>query len=239
MILYEDPVKIELDDSQLLVNNALHSAKVRTVKDMQEVLIDRSTAKNPEQTAYLMYRNVYGAQDLRYDITIIPQIMYGNEYAKTFGHYHTMAEKGLSYPEIYQVIKGNAAFILQKINHDQSVAATVIKATPGQIVLIPSNYGHASINISEDDLILANLVSSKFESEYGQYKKSQGAVVYYTTDGVIRNTNYLVRGVKNVDVDEINSKYGFICKDLLKEFYNFPQKFEFLNKPSLMFRAED
>ena len=237
MILYEEPLKIEWEEDKLIVNDVLHPHTVRTTAEMQQVLMEKEK-KPSADIAYYMFRELIAAEDLRYDITVIPSLRYGSEYAKTFGHYHPMAEKGLSYPEIYHVLRGSAAFVLQKINRDESVTVTVVRAMPGQVLLIPPNYGHASINLGEEPLVLGNVVSGKFSSEYGPYKKNQGAAVYYTHDGIIRNTNYLIRGVNRATVDKINNQYGFMCQDLLKEFHNLPSKFDYLNKPSLMFRED-
>lgn len=239
MMLYPEPLKIEWEEGKLLVNNVLHPPSVRTAKEMHEVALDRAFPKDPQQEMYYMFRNIYSAENMQYDITVIASYRVGKEYAKTYGHYHPLAEEGMTFPEVYQVLRGNAAFILQKRNRDLSVNVLVLRAAPGEILLIPPNYGHVSVNLGEDFLVLANVVSSRFSSEYEEYRKNRGAAMYYTLDGPIHNTNYLIRKVERGFPNDMNLKYGFICQDLLKEFYNFPEKFQFLNKPSVMFRAEE
>ena len=52
----------------------------------------------------------------------------------------------------------------------------IVKATKGDLVLIPPGYGHVTINPSRDEiLMMANLVSTAFVSEYAFYETRQGA----------------------------------------------------------------
>ncbi len=234
MILYDEPLKIEFEEGKVVVNNVLQMPRIRKAKEMQEVYSAKLSCPADEEM-YYMFRNIHSSGSLSYDITIIPQKMIGNEYAKTYGHYHPMAENDLSYPEVYHVLRGNGAFVLQKKNPDLSVSVIIVKANAGDVVLVPSNFGHVTVNLSEDVLIVGNLVSTKFQSEYEEYKKYKGAAMYYTTDGTVHNTNHLIIGVQKLTPQALRRKYGFECEDLLKEFHADPKKFEFLNKPSLMF----
>ena len=66
-----------------------------------------------------------------------------------------------------------AHYLLQSVALDDAV---LISATAGDLVIIPPGYGHVSINSSADTtLSMANIVSTAFESEYGEYEKQHGA----------------------------------------------------------------
>jgi glucose-6-phosphate isomerase len=234
MIIYEAPIKIEIINSTLFANNIKQQPTVRTLKEMKDVLMNKDTALHPETELYYMYRNVYSNSSLRYDIVFMPQRIVGMEYNKTYGHYHSAAEKGLSYPEVYQVLIGSGIFILQKKNSDESVDVVTVAAKNGDVLLIPPNYGHVSINAGDKALLLANIVSNKCESLYSEYKENHGAAFYYTKDGFVHNTKYKVNRFERKTISEINSKYHFTCSDLLKELYATPEKFKFLEKPSLL-----
>lgn len=155
----------------------------------------KSFFANPEANIandllYLMYRNVRHKDHdqlliknkLRYDLTVIFPGVIGNEYNKTVGHYHPI-KKGtnISYPEIYEVLYGNATMILQKYNYlDKKIEAVYwIEAMIGDKIIIPCQenmaFGHTTINTTSDFLILANVQEGDFSSDYLQYLQKAGA----------------------------------------------------------------
>jgi glucose-6-phosphate isomerase len=123
-------------------------------------------------------------RDLRYDITVIPPRNLCGECVKTKGHYHPKNPQDVGYPEIYEVLDGEVWYLLQTRPPDDVV---LIAATAGDVVVIPPGYGHVSINPSPDrTLSMANIVSTAFESEYGDYEKLQGAAYYAMADGTLK-----------------------------------------------------
>lgn len=238
MIIYNEPLKIELKGTELYVNGHKHEHSIRKLQKMKEVLMGHVEALSEEDfNVYHMYRSVYSNIELRFDMTLLPARMLGAEFNKTYGHYHPEAEPGLSFPEVYQVLSGDALFLLQKKTHDGSVDALAVDVKEGECVLVPSNYGHVAINPSkEKPLITSNIVFNGFESNYDDYELYCGACHYYTEEGLRQNTNYVVRSFDRVAAEELNKKYGFDSKDLLLEFMKSPDNFEFLEKPSLKFK---
>ena len=62
---------------------------IRYLNDIKEVLFDQEWAKTaPNYELYYMYRGLQEKDNLRYDITVIPPRMLGEEFTKTKGHYH-------------------------------------------------------------------------------------------------------------------------------------------------------
>jgi glucose-6-phosphate isomerase len=231
-ILYDKPIKIELIDNVLFVNGNQHPRDTRTVAQMRDVLSGSVTG---DRDVYYMYRNVHRENDIRYDITMILPEPLGDECAKTHGHYHPYNEEGKSYPEIYQVLKGSAVFILQKRNSNGSVDVMVVDAKEGDTVLMPPEYGHTSINNGDGPLVLANLVYEKFSSEYEDVKGNKGAAYYYTKNHeLVHNTGYMINKNSRITAKELNKKYNIESKDLLAEFYEDPHKFSYLEKPGLL-----
>ena len=172
---------------------------LRTSADMQSVMHNQKDCRlDPDLICYEMYRDRYKTEqdhawllehDLRYDVTVIfPHIICG-EYNKTKGHYHPRSSYELTYPELYEVISGQAIYLLQKRDLSDIVA---VCAKAGEAVLIPPNYGHVTINPSAcETLIMANIVSSRFESIYGDYEDHCGAAYYYLADGTwVKNNAY-------------------------------------------------
>lgn len=234
MVLYENPIRIELEATELIVNGEKHHKAIRFLNQMKKTL-RKPIGGNINPEMYFMFRNIYSKNDLRYDITILSALDINGECTKTYGHYHPQNEKGLQYPEIYQVLLGEVVFILQKKNTDGTVDTIITGAKQGEVILMPPGYGHVSINPSEEPLVLSNLVYDKFESIYTDFEENQGAAYYYLKGGEItQNSNYIVKHNERMTPEQINKKYKFECKDILKEFYENPKKFEFLGKPELL-----
>src|SRR5271157_5416728 len=121
-VLYEKPLRVELVGFNLFVNGEQNPKSVRTLEQMRKTWMSYSAdAGNPD--IYFMYRNVYKKDDIRFDVTVIPPFDVRGECAKTHGHYHPGSEDGLAYPEVYQVLRGSAVFIIQKKNRNGSVDA--------------------------------------------------------------------------------------------------------------------
>ncbi|MEM2918025.1 MAG: glucose-6-phosphate isomerase family protein [Candidatus Altiarchaeota archaeon] len=213
--------------------------EVRKLSEMKEVVYDREWLKKAKNfDVYYMYRNLAKNEEdrkkflnakVRYDITIIPKGMLGCEYVKTLGHYHPLTEKKISYPEIYEVLEGKAHYLLQKLSKGKVEDVVLIEAKKRDVVLIPPNYGHVTINPSNKNLKMANLVSTEFSSIYEPIKKKKGAAYFELKKGWVKNENY-------GELPDIRN-----CKPLQKnfnlsiydEFMKNPKKFEFLRKPWL------
>ncbi|VVC04068.1 Glucose-6-phosphate isomerase [Candidatus Bilamarchaeum dharawalense] len=234
MVLYEKPLHIEVVGTNLLVNGQHHHKSVRLLGQMKRTLMNPVEGNlNPEM--YYMFRNVYLTHDIRYDITLILPIDINGECAKTYGHYHPATENGLAYPEVYQVLKGEAVFLLQKPNKNGSVDTILIHAKEKEVLLMPPGYGHVSINPGEEVLVLSNVVYDKFESIYSDFEDNRGGAYYYLKGGeVVQNSNYIVQRNERLTTQQLNERYKFSCNDILKEFHDHPKQFEFLAKPELL-----
>ena len=132
----------------------LPEPSVRTLNDMRCVLA------NPGQPGsmplYYMYRDLaltagdrayLREQNVRFDITVIPPGTVGGEYVKTKGHYHPLNPSGIGYPELYQVLAGEALYLLQRSDLGDIVA---VAAKAGEFVLIPPGYGHVTVNAGKE-----------------------------------------------------------------------------------------
>lgn len=129
------------------------------------VVLPEFTEVQRDEPAYDVYRGLSFADDqerlaadqYQYDITIIMPGTIGHERKKTSGHYHGYNDtRRNTHPEVYEVIKGTAAYILQK-SPDFAVAPKdlvvddliVAVVKEGQSIIVPPNYGHSSINIGD------------------------------------------------------------------------------------------
>ncbi|HOS82172.1 MAG TPA: glucose-6-phosphate isomerase family protein [Methanolinea sp.] len=171
------------------------SPVTRSVEDLRPVL--RNPACDLDGPAYLMFRDIarspvdrawLSERHLRYDVTCIPPRDLCGEFVKTKGHYHPDNPSGMGYPEVYQVLSGRAHFLLQRRDLGRIV---LVPAGEGETVLVPPGYGHVTINPGEGDLVMANIVSSCFESDYRFYEENRGAAYYELVSGELeKNPRY-------------------------------------------------
>jgi len=180
---------------QMEFSGKMLTPDVRRLCDMQEVILDQNWLVGAEDfELYYMYRDLSLSradkekllqQDLRYDITVIPPNMLGREYIKTAGHYHPLVPGGsVTYPELYEVLEGEALYLLQNLDLSDVVA---VYAGAGDKVLVPPNYGHITINRSNKTLKMANFVARNFSSLYDPFREKGGGAYFFTKDGWIKN----------------------------------------------------
>lgn len=246
MILNPTSVRLEYDER----TNSLFSGKTefeksfRRLSDMTPVLLDEQyvTDENSSKILYTMFRNsvspehigMFRKENVRYDVTVIESANIGREPSKTFGHYHPMSEDGTNpYPEVYEVIEGSATFLLQRKMGSRITEVNLIDASRNDKVLIPPGYGHLTINTGEGKLILANLVSSRFKSNYEPIREKHGGAVYViNVGGLIQNPHYYRTRVNRHSAPGIS--WMDSKSSLYDQFINNPELFSFLNSPSLL-----
>jgi glucose-6-phosphate isomerase, archaeal len=218
---------------------------IRRLCDLMDVAFDTPWFEDvSDRDAYFMYRDLSRTQEdadaikryqLRYDITIIPPLQMGLEFVKTYGHYHPCvnATATYTYPEVYEVLEGEAHYMLQRPNNKYSVDdILLVKATKGDKVIVPPNYGHVTINPTEKTLTMANWVCRSFESLYEPYKELHGGAYYELINGrLLRNQAYRV-------VPEIRIAYpvevpnqGLVKQKSMYELIEEPHLLEFLMAP--------
>ncbi len=218
---------------------------IRMLFDMKDVIYDRkwlSDTRNLE--VYYMYRELSLSRNdamamkehhLRYDITIIPPLMLGCEFVKTAGHYHPdVPGTSLTFPEIYEVLNGQAHYLLQKREDDRISDVILIKAGKGEKVIIPPGYGHITINASNKVIKMANWVSQDFESEYAPIKEKGGGTYFMLDRGIIKNSAYhdlpelrssRPSSIKELGIQKNIEMYGLVSDLKVLEFLNKPQEY--------------
>jgi len=204
---------ISIKDGKLLLSKDICSLPVqkRTLGEAKWFL-KNPNAKIKMKNLYLMYRGVRLKKDdlvfknnnTNYDITVINSGFLGDEFVKTIGHCHPNKPRTkITYPEIYEVIKGKALFLFQEISPlEKNAKIYLIKAGSGEKIIVPPGFGHISINIENEPLILSNIQAANFKSDYRFFKKYHGAAYY-----VIRNpqlTTDTKKNKKNIHINQLN-----------------------------------
>lgn len=196
---------------------------------------------------YYMYRDVAWYEHrratlqhgLRFDVTLIPAGFVGREYNKTVGHYHPVkAGTNVTYPEVYEVLHGEATYLLQRPGKAKGevddVVVTVARA--GEKVVIPPGYGHITINAGTEVLVMANWVASEFSSVYGDIKELRGGAYYLVHDTGAASWLPNPRYTKSPPVRQVAAKdypeYGlFKHVPMYKLIIDAPEKLRFLTHP--------
>lgn len=193
---------------------------------------------------YYIYRGVmkeeheslFQESNLRYDLTVILPGLIQQEYYKTIGHFHPLKpNSNETYSEYYEVLAGEALYLLQKNNRSgEPEEVRVVAAQKGDRVYIPSGFGHVTINPGDEPLVMANLVNSTFEPIYEPFAEKKGAAYYYIlTDNnkadFVKNPNYTQSsGLELVCAPNLPQPVELAGKSLYQAFVEQPKQFLFL-----------
>jgi len=195
----------------------------RTLDELRPYL-KNPDVKNWSNPVYRVWRYVHLGSDLRYDLTLIPAGTIDGEFVKTAGHYHK------DYPEVYEVLIGRAYFLIQSDS-----AVYLVEAGPQEKVIIPMGFGHNTINVFNEPLLLANWVSKKAIYDYEPYKNNHGAMYYFLKNNdlvdIVKNPNYyFVPEIKKIRTKEY-PEFGILKNQPLYSLVNNLEKLRFLNYP--------
>ena len=166
--------------------------------------------------------------NLRYDITILPAFKVGDEFNKTLGHFHPKVPKTTTwFPEIYQVLSGNAHYLLQ--NEKEFL---VYDARPGDKCVMLPGFGHVTVNPSEKEtLVMANWVYPNFKSDYKPVVKKHGMEWFETDQGFEENKKYKTHAEMEIISPKRFPELGITEKPMYIEAMKNPKKFQWLVKP--------
>ncbi|MFA6136246.1 MAG: glucose-6-phosphate isomerase family protein [Candidatus Paceibacterota bacterium] len=228
------PIKLTKNGLVFSKNTSNYSFESKGYFQYKEFFQNQGLAK--DKKLYYIYRNACTRKDqplfekegLRYDLTLIFPGKIGRETIRTIGHFHKSTIKK-KFREEYQVISGNALFILQNIKTKKTF---IIPRKERQRVFIPKGFGHITANASDkNSLLIANIFSNQPNiSDYSSFKKHHGPSWYPVLKGnkivFERNPNY-----KSFPKPESRIPKRFTpskTSSLYKEFVKSPKKFHFL-----------
>jgi glucose-6-phosphate isomerase len=240
------PISLDLETGQLTATGDVDLGEQgeRRLSQLREVLADPKAATD-DRICYRTYRGVGTKSDLemlekhglRYDITVILPGVIGREFTKTAGHEHSGAPEGDWYPEIYEVLHGTAVFVLQEVPSDAEGRMQICRAC--ERIIIPGRFGHLTINITGEPLVVSDLVASACANDYSTFRKMQGSSWYVIANGsgflLERNPKYV-----GMLVPEIG--FGTRVADLIPDnlplihmFRRNPDDFRLLTEPNEFF----
>lgn len=245
---------IELDEKQLSIRFFEDASCVdKTTKfssGMKHLLLDAYYDK--QEVFYDFYlgaartkdRELFAKYGLRYDLIVVRPGVAGTECKKTSGHYHVNVPGGqISYPEIYEVIMGKAMFILQKSEESKEGTCPqveqlfFVEVEAGQKIIIPPNYGHATVNVGEGVLVFADLIAEDCSNLYGPIQQCGGMGFYIEKENgelsFTKNTRYAGLPVPHLAAPLQNEALGIVFdKPVYETFIQSPQTFSYLTDPA-------
>lgn len=186
------PLRLDRQRGILLAKGGLSlpTPSRRTLGDLAAVLADPAIARaEPDRVCYLLYRDVHLDSDgnrfrdhgLRYDITVLLPGRYGAEHAKTAGHFHSTSASGVPFPEVYEILHGQAAIILQwsiSATPEMACLVQIAVCAAGDRLIIPPGAGHLTVNLGNEPLVMSNLVARASKNDYAPFAGARGAAVY-------------------------------------------------------------
>ncbi len=162
-------------------------SSIRSLDDLKPVLEDPELTS--KETEYWVFSDI--SKDRWANLTVVTSERVGDEYPKTFGHYHPDGAPN----ETYFLVSGKGVLFLQKKDLSE---VFLVKVRAGQEIVIPKEYGHSWSNIGDEPLVsYDDWRLGHTDSDYDKIK-SQHGMAYYLLD-----ENGKVRVVKNPNYDEV------------------------------------
>lgn len=79
----------------------------------------------------------------------------GDEPVRSQGHVHARSPRnGWSTPELYEVWRGRACILMQEAAEDDPGRCFAITAGPGEVVLVPPGWAHATISADPEEALV-------------------------------------------------------------------------------------
>lgn len=142
----------------------------RTRQELKDVLMDSKSPGVKEP-----YFVIDGEGQ---NVTILSPGKNGNEFNKTYGHFHNY--QGV---EIYRVIYGQGVLIMQR--NDEDGEAKEIRVTSlrgGMTVEVPAGYGHALVNIGKTYLVVIDDAPDGAKTHNFEPVREKHGFAYYIID---------------------------------------------------------
>ncbi len=234
-----NPFRLTVDGLYLSSNEEafIPSPIIRLASELKDFARDPLSV-DPHVPVLSVYRGVYLKKDkdlfstVRYDVTLVLPGSLGSEKNKTLSHYHNDFRKGLSYPEVYEVLYGTGHFLLQKPPERGGPQAILVEARAGEGVLIPPNYGHMAINPGTETLIYSNLICATVEPLLDEFRKRRGGVYYELADGSFeKNPLY------DWNVELVKKRGDTSLRNLYDRYVKGPSQFSYLCDPDQLHQA--
>ena len=165
----------------------------------------------------------------------------GDEPVRSQGHIHKISPKsGWSTPEVYEIWSGKAIIYMQESAEDQPGRCFAVVAGPGEIVIVPPFWAHATISAdSEQPLTFGAWCDREYGFVYDGVRSHKGLAWFpmISENGSIKwqkNLNYQESRliVKAPEIyTQLEIEQG---KSIYAQFEEKPEKFNFVPFPHMV-----
>lgn len=138
-----------------------------TKKELKDVLMEPRAAT--QKPAYHVIRGE------GQNITVLLPGLNGDEYNKTYGHFHKY-----NTVEIYNCLYGQGLVVMQRNDEEgQAKEFKIVGLNPGKQVEVPAGFGHTLVNVGKIFLVvLDNAPESPQMHDYERVKEKKGFAYY-------------------------------------------------------------
>ncbi|MES1937436.1 glucose-6-phosphate isomerase [Salinisphaera hydrothermalis] len=178
---YSDPAQLEVDRT----SGALRGSPSNYQKKLGDLAgIYRDQAAFEAQLAYRRDEVVYAVQDYRpsfgpneliFGTTWMAPGRIGDEFFMTRGHIHARADR----PEIYHGQSGRGVMLMESPDGE----IRTIEISADVVCYVPPFWIHRSINVGDEDLVMAFTYPVDAGQDYEVIARSNGMRTLITTDG--------------------------------------------------------
>jgi glucose-6-phosphate isomerase len=165
----------------------------------------------------------------------------GDEPVRSQGHIHKKStHSGWSPPEIYEIWSGKAIIYMQEYAKDNPGRCFAVYATPGDIVIVPPEWVHATISADPDvPLTFGAWCDREYGFLYYEVRAKNGLAWYplIGDNGEIiwkANPNYNPSSLIKKSPESYRDNLGVeITEPIYTQFEKDPARFQFVSQPGL------
>jgi glucose-6-phosphate isomerase len=213
------------------IRKSLHDPKCYGPDPVYSIAMDVGKINHLPQLKYLHL--LYGA------VTYAAGRL-GDEPVRSQGHIHKVSPlSGWSTPEVYEIWSGKAIIYMQETADDQPGRCFAVVANPGDVVIVPPYWAHATISADADQpLTFGAWCDREYGFEYEKVRAHKGLAWFplISASGEIewqKNPNYLECELI-IKSPEIYIQLEFEPgKSIYQQFEENPEKFLFVPNPQL------
>lgn len=165
----------------------------------------------------------------------------GREPVRSQGHVHKISAYANSWstPEVYEIWTGEAIIYMQEFAHENPGRCFAVHAGPGQVVIVPPGWAHATISANEKQpLTFGAWCDRDFGFDYAEVRSLGGLAwfpVYGDKNEIIWVKN---RAYKDAELTEKQpgsySEFGIeMGRSIYQQFETDHRKFQFVPRPDL------
>lgn len=160
----------------------------------------------------------------------------GEEPIRSQGHVHRISQhSGCSPPELYEIWQGKAIVYMQEYVDDDPGRCFAVLAGPGEKVLVPPGWGHATISADPDTpLTFGAWCDREYGFEYEAVRAHKGLAWYPLLQGknvVWQHNPRYIAGRLQVVTPRHYTEFGLSSAPIYQQFIDEPARFQFISRP--------